>query len=387
MKKPTSFLRRYLKIASVLSFSLLLSFIFLMCYGSESLRKRIFVSGTHGYNTYRIPALINTEKGTILAFCEGRKNSRSDSGDIDIILRLSNDNGETWSSQQIIWDDSNNTCGNPCPIYDRVTGQIHLLMTWNNGNDKEIEIINETSIDTRRIYITSSSNEGISWTEPKEITNDVKENNWTWYATGPGAGIQIERGKYKNRLIAPCDHIEAGTKKYYSHIIYSDDHGRTWRLGGTTSNDQVNECKVAEISKNRLLLNMRNYNRSKKIRQIAYSKNGGESWYDQKFDKDLIEPICQASLISGPWDDSGLREFLAFSNPADSTGRKNMSIKFSFNEGNSWSASKIIHKGPSAYSDLATISENKIACLFESGENHPYEEITFVSFPTQSIIQ
>lgn len=386
MKNLTGYLQRYYKRTSLLTYSLLLSIIFLMCSGSEGVRKRIFVSGTNGYNTYRIPALLSTEKGTILAFCEGRKNSKSDAGDIDVILRRSNDNGKTWLSQQIIWDDSNNTCGNPSPIYDRVTGQIHLLITWNNGNDKEKEIINETSIDTRRIYITSSSNDGLSWTEPKEITNDVKESNWTWYATGPGAGIQIERGKYKNRLISPCDHIEAKTKKYFSHIIYSDDHGKSWNLGGSSPKDQVNECQVVEISGNRLLLNMRNYDRNKKMRQIAQSKNGGETWHSQKFDEELIEPICQASLLHGSWNDSGLREFLAFSNPSDSVNRINMSIKFSFDEGNSWPVSRIIHKGASAYSDLNMISDNIIACLFESGKDNPYEEITFVSFPIHNLI-
>lgn len=387
MKNFTENLRSIFKPATNFLILVLFSIISIKCSDSESLRKSVFISGTQGYNTYRIPALLSTEKGTILAFCEGRKNTRSDVGDIDVVLKRSNDSGLTWLPQQIVWDDSNNTCGNPCPIYDRITGNIHLLMTWNNGADKERDIINETSIDTRRIFVTSSFDNGLSWTTPKEITNNVKPNNWTWYATGPGAGIQIERGKFKDRLIAPCDHIEAKTKKYYSHIIYSDDHGQTWKLGGRTSDDQVNECKVAEISKNRLLLNMRNYDRSKKIRQIAYSENGGESWYDQKFDKDLIEPICQASLISGSWDASGLRKFLAFSNPADSTGRLNMSIKFSFDEGNSWPVSKVIHKGASAYSDLAMISENKIACLFESGGNHPYEEITFVSFPIKGMIQ
>ena len=131
---------------------------------------------------------------------------------------------------------------------------------------------------------------------------------------------------------------------------------------------------------------MRNYDRNKKMRQIAQSKNGGETWHSQKFDEELIEPICQASLLHGSWNDSGLREFLAFSNPSDSVNRINMSIKFSFDEGNSWPVSRIIHKGASAYSDLNMISDNIIACLFESGKDNPYEEITFVSFPIHNLI-
>ena len=207
---------------------------------SNELKSNIFISGTDGYDTYRIPAIVVTVKGTILAFCEGRKNEGGDSGNIDILLKRSFDNGETWTKQQKVWDDGDNTCGNPCPIVDRQTGTIHLLMTWNRGDDKEREIIQKVSNDTRRVFVCSSNNDGKTWKEPKEITNNVKKSNWTWYATGPGAGIQIERGEHAGRLVAPCDHIEAETRDYYSHIIYSDDSGQTWKLGGTTPQPKVN---------------------------------------------------------------------------------------------------------------------------------------------------
>ncbi len=353
---------------------------------SQVKKTSVFVSGINGYHTYRIPAMVVSKEGTILAFCEGRKDEGNDAGNIDVLLKRSSDNGNTWSLQQMVWDDGGNTCGNPCPIVDSQTGTIHLLMTWNKGNDKEKEIINEVSNDTRRIFISSSDDDGKTWTKPKEITNDVKKPDWTWYATGPGAGIQIERGNYKGRLVAPCDHIEAGTKDYYSHIIYSDDYGQTWELGGSSPSPKVNECQVVEISENRLMLNMRNYDRSIHSRQTALSSDGGKTWHDQKFNLQLIEPICQASLRASLWNTDSTRKFLFFSNPSDSLKRINMTIKISLNEGNSWPISKVLHAGPSAYSDLAIIGSNKVACLFEAGENHPYERIVFSSILIEDLI-
>ena len=186
----------------------------------------LFSAHKDGYHTYRIPALAVTTKGTVLAFCEGRKGGGGDSGDIDLLVKRSLDQGQTWGDQHVIWDDGTNTCGNPCVVVDRETGTIWLLTTWNRGDDHEGEIIARKSHDTRRVFVTSSTDDGHSWAVPREITTDVKLTNWTWYATGPGGGIQLERGEHKGRLVIPCDHIEAGTKRYFSHVIYSDDHGQ-----------------------------------------------------------------------------------------------------------------------------------------------------------------
>ena len=216
----------YLK---TLQLSLLLSFIFSVNSRSQDLNY-VFKSGSNGYNTFRIPSIIKTKTGSLLAFAEGRKNNASDSGDIDIVLRRSEDNGKTWGDLIIIRDDGENVCGNPSPVLDNKTGNIFLLSTWNLGRDTESMIINETSEDTRRIYVMRSRDGGISWSEPKEITKDVKKDNWTWYATGPVHGIQIQNGSYSGRMIIPCDHIESKSKKYYSHIIFSDDGGNSWEI-------------------------------------------------------------------------------------------------------------------------------------------------------------
>jgi sialidase-1 len=337
--------------------------------GDSIHQQAIFVSGENGYHTYRIPALAVTNGGTLLAFCEGRKNSRRDTGDIDLLVKRSEDLGETWSEQKIVWDDSTNTCGNPAPVVDRTTGTIWLLMTWNRGEDHEQEIIDGQSLDTRRVFVTSSNDDGRSWTDPREITADVKRPYWTWYATGPGAGIQLKQGDHSGRLLVPCDHIERDTKHRFSHVIYSDDRGVTWQLGGRTPRDTVNECQVVELEDGRLLLNMRNYDRTKKLRQVAFSPDGGRTWVDQRFDQTLVEPICQASIRRAG-------SAILFSNPSHPDERVNMTIQRSLDEGLSWDVLRTLHPGPSAYSDLAVLPNGKVACLYERGVEHPYEMIT-----------
>ena len=346
----------------------------------KPLGQPLFVSGQDGYHTYRIPALAVTPKGTVLAFCEGRKNGGGDSGDIDTVLKRSADNGATWGALQTVWDDSANTCGNPCAVADRDTGTVWLLSTWNRGDDGEGAIIARKSKDTRRVFVTCSTDEGVTWAKPREITADVKPTNWTWYATGPGSGIQIEQGAHKGRLVIPCDHIASDSKHYDSHVIYSDDHGKSWRLGGSTPQHQVNECEVVELTGGRLMLNMRNYDRTKKSRQTAVSSDGGLTWTQQRLDPALIEPICQAAIERFPATAKKNGGSILFSNPASEKGRQNMTVRTSFDDGQTWPKARVLHAGPSAYSDLAVLGDGRAACLYEAGVRNAYETIIFVAF-------
>jgi len=286
----------------------------------------------------------------------------------------SSDNGKSWSKLSVVWDDGANTCGNPAPVVDRKTGKIILLSTWNLGTDHENQIIEGKSKDTRRIFFLTSENEGERWSTAKEITSAVKRTDWTWYATGPCNGIQIRSKKHNGRLVIPCDHIEAGSKKYYSHTIHSDDGGQTWILGGSTPSDQVNECTVAELPKGKLMLNMRNYT-SVRHRQTSISRDGGETWSPLKGDTALIEPVCQGSLIS--YSHQGEKPFLAFSNPASQKSRTNMTGRLSYNNGKSWKVKNTIYKGPSAYSNLVVLPNGNLACFYEAGIKNPYEGIVF----------
>ncbi|MDW3651563.1 MAG: sialidase family protein [Bacteroidia bacterium] len=337
--------------------------------------KALFQQGESGYACFRIPALIKAANGDVLAFCEARKNGCSDTGDIDLVMKRSTDQGQSWGELEVIWDDGKNVCGNPAPVLEEKSGNIHLLLTWNKGTDHESEIIAGESEDTRRVFHLSTEDHGESWTEPKEITATTKLPNWTWYATGPVHGIQMKQGPYAGRLVIPCDHIEAESKKYYSHVIYSDDQGSTWQLGGTTPQDQVNECTIAELPNGDLLLNMRNYARKEsQSRQIAISKDGGLNWEDQKFDTELPEPRCQAAMLAVK---RGEKELLLFSNPAHGSERKNMSLAVSEDQGASWSAKKTIYAGNSAYSDLVEMDNGQILLFHEGGENSAYDAILY----------
>lgn len=335
----------------------------------------LFTNGEGGYLCFRIPAVVCTPQGSLLAFAEGRKNNCGDAGDIDLVMKRSTDGGRTWSSLQLIWSDSTNTCGNPAPVVDAVSGHIVLLSTWNLGSDHEWEIIDGKSKDTRRIFVLRSANDGLSWSTPQEITPQVKQDNWSWYATGPCNGIQLRSKAYRNRLVIPCDHIEKDSKKYFSHTIHSDDGGYTWQLGGSTPTDQVNECTVAELPGGKLLLNMRNYN-SLRRRQVAYSTSGGAQWSTPASHAELIEPICQASLL---WYATGKRKkgILVFSNPADTSSRIRMTVRASYDEGRTWPVHQVLYEGPSAYSNLVALPGGGLACLYEAGSQSPYEGIVF----------
>ena len=339
-----------------------------------------FAGGKDGYHTYRIPSLAVTAKGTVLAFCEGRKTSWGDSGDIDLVLKRSTDAGKTWSNQQVVWDDGPNCCGNPCVVVDRESGTIFLLSTWNCGDDHEGAIIAGKSKDTRRVFVLQSTDDGLTWSKPREITATAKKPDWTWYATGPGSGIRIENGPHKGRLVIPCDHIEAATKDYFSHIIFSDDHGKTWQLGGRTPQPKVNECEVVELTGGRIMLNMRNYDRSQHNRQTAISDDGGLTWRGQKHDPALIEPICQAAVERLRWPQGDKPGVVVFSNPASTSGRVNLTVRASFDDARTWPVSKVIWSGPSGYSDLAVLANGSVACLYEAGSSNIAESIVFSSF-------
>jgi sialidase-1 len=349
----------------------------LLFIGSNSIGQDLnflFKGGEEGYACFRIPAMVTTDNGIILAFAEARKNSCGDAGDIDLVLKRSFDGGNTWTGLQLIWSDSTNTCGNPAPVIDKKTGRIILLASWNLGTDHEADIIANKSKDMRRIFVLSSGDEGETWSSPEEITTDVKQDNWTWYATGPGSGIQIQKGKYKGRLVVACDHVEAQTKKGFSHTIFSDDGGKKWQLGGTTPQDKVNESSVAQLPNGDLMLNMRNYS-DVKYRQVSISKDGNKSWSDPKPDTTLIEPACQGSLIQYSFKKN--KKWMAFSNPASKTSRVNMTVRFSKDGGKTWPLSKLLYEGPSAYSNLTQLKNGEIGCLFEAGYMSAYEGIVF----------
>jgi sialidase-1 len=332
----------------------------------------VYQAGDAGYHTFRIPALIGARNGTLLAFAEGRRSGGGDAGDIDLVVKRSRDGGRTWSALQVIGDNGPNTFGNPCPVLDRATGTIWLFATHNGGLDREKDIIAGTSAGTRTVWVMKSTDDGETWSTAVDITASVKRPAWTWYATGPGIGIQTRAG----RLVVPANHAEAAAGVHRSHLVYSDDGGRTWTIGAI-ADAGTNESQIVELSDGRLLLNMRNHPpKPANFRMVAISADGGRTLTPATPDLQLLEPPAQASLVAVP----NRRRSLVFANPA-STARERLTVRLSDDDGATWPASRIVHHGPAAYSSLAAFADGSVAVLFERGDRSPYERITFSRLP------
>jgi sialidase-1 len=354
-------------------------------YSQKVVDQVLWRKGTGAYNNYRIPAIILTREGTLLAFCEGREGG--DSGNIDILMKSSHDGGKSWSAEKVIWNDGNNTCGNPCPVVDHETGRIILMMTWNNGDDSEGEIIGKTSKESRLPYSCYSDDDGLSWSVPAKIEN-AKDPSWGWYATGPGIGIQIKHGQCKGRLVIPANHsyddpegiVAKDHFNYGAHAIISDDHGATWRMSKPIR-PGCNESQVTELTDGRLLMNMRSYNK-KSCRAISVSNDGGETWSEIRHDLQLVESLCQGSIIESTYKGKAIH---LFSNPAVPSGRTNMTIKCSFDNCASWTNSKLIFKGPSAYSCLVSLPKEYTGIFYECGEKESAGILKFIKFRTSEL--
>lgn len=333
-------------------------------------RRDVFVSGQEGYHTYRIPALVALPSGTLLAICEGRKTSRADHGDVDLVLKRSTDGGQTWGPVELVYEEGGTariTIGNPCPVFDPATGTLWLPFTKDND----------------RVLVTSSRDEGRTWAEPRDITPQVKRPDWTWYATGPGNGIVLTRPPHAGRLVIPCDHRVGGDPKDTggwnergrSHVIYSDDHGQTWQLGGATDY-AMNECAVVELTDGTLMLNSRSY-RGKACRGVSLSRDGGQSWEPTRDEPVLVESVCQASLIRAAWPMGDRPGLLVFVNPAVPRGRTRLTARLSEDDGRTWPYARLIEEGSSAYSSLALLPDGTLGLLYERDN---YGRLTYTRF-------
>jgi sialidase-1 len=260
------------------------------------------------------------------------------------------------------------TIGNPTPVIERKSGAILLLLTRNPGQVTEAQ----TTEKDRTVWITRSTDDGATWSAPAEITSQVKRPDWTWYATGPGNGIQMRNG----RLVIPCDH-NVGPSKRYSHVIYSDDRGTTWKIGGIAE-EKTNESAIVQTSRGELVLNMRSYHGQNR-RAVQRSSDGGVTFGPLELDQTLIEPVCEASMIA-------VGKLILFSNPAATT-RTNMTVRMSSDGARTWSASRVLWEGPSAYSSLAPLRNGGIGLLYELGTARPYERIALAVFDPAWLIR
>ena len=328
----------------------------------------VFAGGQGGYHTYRIPVLIASKQGTLLAFCEGRKTSASDRGDIDLLLKRSFNGGKSWQETQLVHEeggDAEITIGNPCPVVDESTGIVWLAFTRNN----------------ERAFVTRSTDDGATWCAPREITESLRSFpfQWTRIGTGPVNGIQMASG----RMVLPVWLNDSIGKNYRSACIVSDDHGATWRPGGLIPDavPNANECTVAETEPGVLCMNVRNRSDAKR-RAVSWSRDGGVAWTDPVLDPALIDSVCQGSLVAAEYKG---KPCLLFSNAA-SVKRERLTVRVSMDKGSRWSEGVVLHAGPSGYSSLAMVDRRRVGCLFEAGLTKYNEKIVFTLLPIKKVV-
>ncbi|WP_346238333.1 sialidase family protein [Niabella insulamsoli] len=354
----------------------------------------VFVSGQEGHKSYRIPAIIALPDGTLLAFAEGRVQGIDDFGDINIVMKTSIDGGHTWSSLQTVADAGSLQAGNPAPVLDKTDPaypQGRIFLFYNTGNNHEGEVRKGKGL--REVWYKTSVDGGRSWSEAVNITSQTHRpkqlsvnpaynfsEDWRSYANTPGHAMQFEKGKYKGRIYVAANHSAGDPqprfKDYRAHGFFTDDHGKTFKISENVDLPGGNENMATEISKGRLMLNLRNQQGHVRARYTALSSDGGQTWYNQKFDRSLPDPVCQGSILTvgRSWG----RSVVAFCNAADSTKRDNLTLRISKNNGRSWNKSIVIYatgkKDAAAYSDICKLGRKTVGVLYEQDG---YSKIVF----------
>lgn len=343
----------------------------------------LFENGTYGYECYRIPAIITAPNGDLLAFAEGRLTGCNDFGNVDLLLRISNDNGQSWSKQKVVADYGDLQAGNPAPVVDAFdpaypNGRIFLF--YNTGTASEHETRKGNGI--REVWYTTSLDNGITWSETTNITpyvhklNRPKENpayhfkeDWRTNAVTPGHALQLTNGTYKGRLFIPANHSfgepQKGFYDYRAYAFYTDDHAKTWKISEEIDIPSSNESIAAQLSDGRVMQNIRQQSGESKNRIVAISEDGGAKWDSIYFDTQLPSPVCQASIINYTTKDG--QKTLLFSNPNSTEKREKMTVRVSFDDGITWPVSRLIRASGAAYSDLVIVGNGEIGLLYEHG--------------------
>lgn len=372
-------------------------------FAAEPEKVDLFEAGKGGYAQYRIPGVVVTKAGTVLAYCEARKTS-SDWATIDILVRRGTDRGKTWAEPVKIAEVKGPKERNPVAVAKKIGKPDDV--TYNNPvmvADKDGAVHLLFCLEYMRCFYSRSTDEGKTWSAPAEITASAfeplkKAHDWKVIATGPGHGIQLKGG----RLVVPV-WLSLGTGgsghgDSVTATIYSDDGGKTWKPGEVAvphKGDFIspNEAAVCELADGSVLLNARSPSKANR-RLVTVSADGATKWSKPAFDDALPEPVCMGSLLSVPGT-----KLVLFSNPDNlekagtktppmpgaGRDRKNLTVRLSDDAGRTWIAKKAIESGFSAYSDLALAKDGSVLLFYErageKGQN--YGRLTMTQFPVE----
>ncbi|WP_235981219.1 sialidase family protein, partial [Streptomyces albidus (ex Kaewkla and Franco 2022)] len=347
-------------------------------------------SQEQGYSCFRIPAVVRTAKGTLLAFAEGRVRDCGDAGDIDVVVKRSTDGGRTWGPLQVVTRGGGDTHGNPVPVVDRRTGRILLTETFNAGrtDGKSCE-----SPCERKPHLQYSDDDGLSWSPPRDLSAQLRPAGWnSWYATGPGHGLQLSRGPHAGRLVLGVNAEswrEGRNTRNHAALVLSDDGGRNWRLGAVDSypyategtyRQKPQELTLHERRDGTVLVSARETEGTDLgHRDAAVSGDGGESFRGPfRTLPGLYTPQVQGSVLR-----LGETDRVLLSAPADPDRRRTMAIRSSYDEGRTWEGvdrGRTVTTDWSGYSDLVQATGGHVGLLYEGGAADARDEIRFARF-------
>lgn len=364
------------KITILLSVLFLTSFTF-KGYGAKTEPDKIpvFEMDTDGSKFYRIPVLITAQDGSLLAIADKRGDEIGDlPNTISVVAKRSTDNGVTWSDAIMIAEGNaakEETYGDPAAVLDRNTGKLICIYAGDNG------LWHSNRSKRMGFYISESSDNGLTWSEKRCITDHIYEKfNWHGAFAASGNALQLKDGRLM--FVVAARHTPEWGGPLTNHACYSDDGGRTWNVSqGAGIGD---EAKVVELENGDILMSVRN----RGFRKFCRSTDRGETWGASFESTDLPEPACNGDIIRYPSKDGKTRILQTI--PASSTIREKVSIYLSKDEGASWPVKKQLCDTLSAYSSIAILPDGSIGVLFEEGKwdhNLPGEDgfnLYFVRF-------
>ena len=374
----------------------------------------IFVHGEADYLIFRIPSVITTPQGTTVAFAEARSNHK-DCAENDIVAKISTDGGRTWGELMVIAQAGENSLNNPTALY--VEEMNRILLVFQEYKAKLDEGSARTGLDgdgITRSYIIHSDDQGKTWSPMRDITKQIKHEESTGYCTGPGVGIRVQTGDHKGRLLIPAN-VSGGVNGWYNYICYSDDLGETWNILDGQSSYGTNESQMVELGNNDFLINARCHKHRKDLKNtpkgwspwnfpevtkarafipVNMSKDN-VTWGETIVREDLIDPLCQGSIIRTTGLNDNKKSRVLVSNPASTTVivgpnriynttppmRINGVVRISYDEAKNFDYSKRIHGNRYSdffYSVLTDLGNGQLGCIFETMDG-----LKFATFDTE----